>query len=352
MPADFSDSELLEKSDDSNEAVWEDHDSAWEYVTGSQEYDEKPVIFRDLRIISDGGVTETLTGTKDANTDPLWHWSRILSAASTLAFCIFNTYYIFDVCARQWQKDQEIEQEEEYLLSVSLSRHVTQLLGQEDIKINPSLVCMLEAGFVVMFWLSILYNCCLMCCKTGWERWHSVHTVLGLTVIELSSFSAMRLLMYITPKVFIAELSAKLFLVEKPQYGAAVKQILFGVLCFIVGFDAFLTKFRTAAIHFIVHKPVMTLDAFYGAVMFLKQMLGIVELNWVMKRRVFQFVFQGPKDKMSDEDLVKIDIFNSWVAKTIFDRYPGIVDKVSMMITFSDDDFQQMVMSEKTVKAA
>jgi len=340
-----SDEELLEKSD-SSEAVWEDHDNAWEYVTGSQEEDTPPVIFPDLRITPDGGVSELLTGTKEAKTDPLWSWTRIPSAASTLLFCVFNTYYIIDVAIRQWKKDQ-LEKDEEYLLSVAVTKHITSLAGIEnDFKIDASMVHMLEAGFVILFWLGILYNCCQMCCKTGWERWHAVHTVLSISVIELSSFSAMRLLMYIAPKVFVKELSSKLFLVEKPQYGAAVRQILFGVFCFVVGFDAFLTKFRTAAIHFIVHKPVLTFDAFYGAAMFLKQMLGIVELDWIMKRRIYQFVFQGPKEKVSDEDLVKIDIFNSWVAKTIFDRYPGIVAKMSMMITFSDDDIQQMVLTD------
>merc|ERR1719401_1244999 len=126
---------------------------------------------------------------------------------------------------------------------------------------------------------------------------------------------------------------------ERPDYCQALRMVMFALLCFVIGFDAFLIKFRQVAQHFVVGKEGLTFERFYGSAMLLKQILGVMQLDWIINTRLYQFVFAGPNIKYTDEALIKLDVWKAWVARTIWDKYPKPIDAVCVLTTFSDEDF-------------
>merc|ERR1711881_79955 len=86
---------------------------------------------------------------------------------------------------------------------------------------------------------------------------------------------------------------------------------------------------------------------FIGAAMLLNQILGLVQLDWMIKERLFRFVFAGEDGIMSRSELVKKDTWNAQIAKTLFTSYSNPVDKFTMLLTFSDDDFQRLTLHER-----
>merc|ERR1719356_1642547 len=113
---------------------------------------------------------------------------------------------------------------------------------------------LMEVAMVVGLWVRLIYSMCAICASQGWMRWQYVQSVFFEQLGALSVFSAMQLLFFVTPKVFVANLMSVLTGREHPDYCGALAHVLFGILCFIIGFDAFLIKFRQAAQHFIVDK--------------------------------------------------------------------------------------------------
>merc|ERR1712151_124815 len=112
------------------------------------------------------------------------------------------------------------------------------------------------------------------------------------------------------------------------------------------------SKFREGANQFIMSTPEsdkkqFQLTCFVGAAMLLNQILGVVQLNWMMKERLFRFVSAGENGIMSSSETVKKDTWNAQIAKKLFTAYTNHVDKFTMLLTFNDDDFQRLTLHEK-----
>merc|ERR1712013_956270 len=109
----------------------------------------------------------------------------------------------------------------------------------------------------------------------------------------------------------------------------------------------FLVKFREGAELFILSTPEsdkshFQFAYFVGAVMLLNQILGVVQLNWMISERLFRFVFAGEDGIMSSHQLVKKDTWQALVAKTLFTSYGCCIDRFTMLLTFNDRDFQRL----------
>merc|ERR1712134_208023 len=59
----------------------------------------------------------------------------------------------------------------------------------------------------------------------------------------------------------------------------------------VIGFDAFLVKYRMASAY--IEEDSVTFMSLLGAFVFLFQMLGVVNLNMFIKDRLFIFIFGG-----------------------------------------------------------
>merc|ERR1711879_813467 len=114
----------------------------------------------------------------------------------------------------------------------------------------------------------------------------------------------------------------------------------------------FLVKFREGANQFILSTPEsdktkFQFAYFIGAALLLNQILGVVQLAWMIRERLFRFVFAGEDGIMSSGELVKRDTWNAQIAETLFTAYRNPIDKLTMLLTFSDDDFQRLTLHER-----
>merc|ERR1712110_824834 len=91
---------------------------------------------------------------------------------------------------------------------------------------------------------------------------------------------------------------------------------------------------------------------FIGAALLLNQILGVVQLSWMIRERLFRFVFAGEDGIMSSSELVKRDTWNALIAQTLFTSYRNPIDKFTMLLTFSDDDLQRLTLHEHRDKKA
>merc|ERR1712217_163710 len=152
----------------------------------------------------------------------------------------------------------------------------------------------------------------------------------------------------------IQDLFTYLFYREsKTYYRDLAWLVLSRAVCFIVGFDSFLVKFREGANQLIVSTPdsdktQFQIGYFIGAALLLNQILGVVQLNWMIRERLFRFVFAGEDGIMSSSELVKKDTWNAQIARTLYTSYQNYTDKFTMLLTFSDDDFQRLTLHERS----
>jgi hypothetical protein len=184
-------------------------------------------------------------------------------------------------------------------------------------------------------------------------RWYAAQNLFFDLIPMIGVFSSLLMLFPAAPKVFVQDLFTTLFYREsKSYYRDLVWLVVSRVVCFVIGFDSFLVKFREGANQFVMSTPEsdkgeFQLAYFVGAAMLLNQILGVVQLNWMIKERLFRFVFAGEDGIMSSSELVKKDTWNAQIAKTLFTSYSNYVDKFTMLLTFSDDDFQRLTLHEK-----
>merc|ERR1712060_387830 len=130
---------------------------------------------------------------------------------------------------------------------------------------------------------------------------------MGIPMIGV--YSSLLMLFPVAPKVFIQDLFAHLFYRHsKTYYLDLLWLVVSRVLCFIIGFDSFLVKFREGANQFIISTPESDKTQFQfwnfiGAEMLLNQILGVVQLTWMIKERLFRFVFAGEDGVMTPSEL-------------------------------------------------
>jgi hypothetical protein len=123
-----------------------------------------------------------------------------------------------------------------------------------------------------------------------------------------------------------------------------VKYIIKNVFCTVIGIDAFLIKCRLAGhninqTHFKVSYAVQTF-------VFLYQVLGIVNLNWFSRERLFIFVFGGEDGTVEPEEMERWNLWSALVAKHIYDKF-GFIRGTVVMMAFDDYDLQSLVLDDE-----
>jgi len=231
---------------------------------------------------------------------------------------------------------------------------------------NPAkLIASVELLILMVLWTRVfkaigqmLLGSCAEHCGPLLARWHRLrwyaaqHLFFDLIPL-ISVYSSLLMLFPVAPKVFIQDLFSCLFYRHTTTYYFDLLWfVLSRIICFIIGFDSFLVKFREGANQFIVSTPEsdktqFRFGCFIGAAMLLNQILGVVQLNWMIKERLFRFVFAGEDGVMTHSELVKKNTWNSQIAETMFTSYGNYVDKLAMLLTFSDDDFQRLTLHER-----
>eukprot|EP00747_Dinoflagellata_sp_TGD_P049815 gnl/TRDRNA2_/TRDRNA2_146407_c2_seq1.p1 gnl/TRDRNA2_/TRDRNA2_146407_c2~~gnl/TRDRNA2_/TRDRNA2_146407_c2_seq1.p1 ORF type:complete len:280 (+),score=31.01 gnl/TRDRNA2_/TRDRNA2_146407_c2_seq1:1-840(+) len=183
-----------------------------------------------------------------------------------------------------------------------------------------------------------------LCSSSPSERWDAVAAIFWNYCGKLQTFSALKLLYFVTPQVLIPQVGiAVQHAVERhwSYLGLPLVCWMFSrVLCFVIGFDAFVVKIRR------VNDDSSLVS--YAALM--NQLLGIVQLNWFVRDRLHRFIFGGEDGYVSDREMQVLKVWQAMLVRRIWQTH-SFLRFVAIMVTFSDSDFQMLVLQEVEVHA-
>merc|ERR1712167_396181 len=120
--------------------------------------------------------------------------------------------------------------------------------------------------------------------------------------------------------------------------------LIFG---FIIGFGTFLMRLRIVSVK--ANHDVT--DLFLPCIQFLVQVLGVVQLGPFVRKRLFVFIFGGEDGMLQDDE---IELMETWQALLARRMYTDLEYKqfIAVMLSFSDEDFQSLVLNENQEKKA
>lgn len=222
----------------------------------------------------------------------------------------------------------------------------------------------MELAVLLVMLGSIVIKLFLILCpkKSGvqghrWEmrKWARLSRLMFSTVPHLASFSALRLLYYVTPSVVASQFYVELYLCKERLIRVTgvwsrmcavlplFVRVWSTIFYLIVGFDAFLVKFRMA--HVYISSDKLDFTKILGAFVFLFQLLGVVNLRSFVKERLFLFIFAGEEGNLDSMEKSRWDTWLCLLSKRIFEEF-GFFKGVVVMLAFDDYDFQKLVLDD------
>lgn len=180
--------------------------------------------------------------------------------------------------------------------------------------------------------------------------WSDLHAI--------SIYSGMRLLNYVQPPVLSMDISHIMSM--KPAHrGMAWFSFIIGRLfCLIVGFDFFLKKFRDAdktGVFSTYQDEPWSATQVLRSFMFMRQVMGVVQVDSLIRDRLFIFVFGGEESKMDRRELTIKAVWQALIARRIWRECKAQQSSTlaaslkygAVMLTFSDEDFQHLILDPR-----
>lgn len=315
---------------------WGDVEKAWEEMHHAKE----KVFFHTLTIAKDGGLDEI--GVHES----LWYSTRPISACVLIIFVIYNVYYlllqdigILNAIANKTGDDQG------FLVTRALLR--TMGVGITVHHATAWLACseLFMLGCLILY---TIYNVCVFKFSSkGFDKWWACSNLCWECLPQLSNFSAMKLLAYISPSKLTTDLFDILFYRESGVAMALIGFLLTRPLCVLFGIDCFLVKFRIASAFVLADD--FTTHHFLGSFLFLNQILGALNLARELRFRLYRYVFGGEDGIVTDEEKNIQHVWEGMITEKIFQMYPWWKG-ASIMLTWCDDDFQLLTLNQVNFK--
>lgn len=340
---------------------------------------EEDVDFRDLmnvKFAEDSGFNDV---------PKLWSegqsmGTRTFYALLAVVFAVYNSEYVIESDFHAMQRLPEVEGHEPFLISrvvwnvgvhtfypghhlVSQTRN-NQLIGAMELM-------GLGLLFFQMFHCVILINMpklsprywCLskdkFATRATRASWLSATVLYTKLIPAISSYSGMRLLHYVQTKALMADISA-IRLRPKGIYSGYIAWpwfIISRIFFLVVGFDMFLVKFRVAKAQgvFALHQhDTFSWTSLMRSVLFMKQVLGVLKVDVLVRDRLYLFVFGGPEADMVPKEkavqLVWEALTTRRIHKKCTDQHGIVLGSLAymvVMLTFGDEDFQRLTLEPK-----
>mmetsp|Transcript_8624 Transcript_8624/g.19676 ORF Transcript_8624/g.19676 Transcript_8624/m.19676 type:complete len:486 (-) Transcript_8624:62-1519(-) len=316
------------------------------------EFDNKksPDFLNQILLARDGGFSEV---------GGLWKTTRWLSAfmvvlciLSNLAVIVVNDLLV--IVSPEQVADGFLLTRGLVDLVFGVLRRLLGLPGHVDLT-GAAPVCILELFVLTLLVTSGVWNA-IRAATTREERarWMAVQAIFWKTLPELKSFSAMRLLHFATPSVVVADIVKFFAYSQSRWYGRCRCFLLFRKwaklaatrsLCFMIGMDCFLTRTRHISARYFSEKHV-SLWVVLNVGMFLMQILGIVQLEMLVRGRLFTFIFGGEDGILQPREKALKAVWNAMLARAIWQAY-SFPRFCAVMMSFSDFDLQRLVLNER-----
>eukprot|EP00927_Polykrikos_kofoidii_P061738 TRINITY_DN56574_c0_g1_i1.p1 TRINITY_DN56574_c0_g1~~TRINITY_DN56574_c0_g1_i1.p1 ORF type:complete len:384 (+),score=47.30 TRINITY_DN56574_c0_g1_i1:348-1499(+) len=152
---------------------------------------------------------------------------------------------------------------------------------------------------------------------SGVIMWHSSCVIAWNILPTLSVLSALQVLYWVHPQVLARNLKHAMFQAKMDgRYFKVVKLCCVSLCAGVFGFDAFMAKFhRMIEIEKTNSPNLMIVIEF---LVFLNQILGVVQIEWSMRVRLHQFMFAGPDAAMTVGEEVESAVWQAMLAHHIW----------------------------------
>lgn len=323
--------------------------------------EEEPDTFKFLELAKDGGFSEV---------GALYTHSRWVSSAMLIIFVLYNVYYVIELdlalskggpdAAADVGMDNIEDLSDKFYISNSIQDWLSSMYGFPS-REPTQLLGTLELAVLGYYFLDLLYCMLMMLVDKGgsFRRWYHCTQIFWETLPLLSSYSAMKLLNCIVPTVFLTVLGEKILLInESISEGKGKVLPILGlvvwfftvIIRFVIGFDTFLLKLRVVSVKASDSTDTMEFttlipDIILPVIQFLVQVLGVVQLGPFVRKRLFVFIFGGEDGVMQNEEVELMNTWNALLAKRMYREY-NWWKFLAVMTSFSDEDFQSLVLNE------
>lgn len=304
-----------------------------------------PQFFRKLHIARDGGFSQVAH---------LFTWSRFLWAAVTIGSILINiSFILWPNITNLVEHDWIIDKTDRLTI---LNRII---LGWMNKELRSEIyIAIIELVLILLLLLRALFYLGVALWTLSADQmyaWHSIAHFFFDLVPELGTFSAMRLLNFVTPTIFIPMLNVQVLdaiarkgrMLGFPLLLFLVKRALAG----IVGFDAFLVKFNATAKY--TEPGVGLWDAFIGCLAFVNQMLGVVQVSTFVRWRLLIYIFGGQDGFVNKREHLRQETWHAMLARRIWmesKRHKlSFVWFCVVMLSYSDYDFQALTLNENAI---
>jgi hypothetical protein len=188
-------------------------------------------------------------------------------------------------------------------------------------------------------------------------QWKAVGELFMDLVPSLQVYSAMKLLRYAVPALVVrdtANLAAReQVLIDERRWAQAVWKVVVFIVkhgfLSVVGFEAFLLKFRKA---YQTLSEGNDINAMLAVIAFLNQMLGVVNISTFAISRLHYFIFGGVDHVISEDEERRKDVWQASFHRLAWQACGGSIHNwravhyFALAFTFSDYDFQRLVLDD------
>jgi len=314
------------------------------------EYKDNHNFFHQIELARDGGMSEAseLIGTQ-----------RYIFGALPIIFVLMNVYsiltvnltYLIEVAQPPSVNETNATDATDVFL---VTRHfILDPLGVNIPSGGAGVIGIVEMFAVLAYVLRCFYWLFRIACppEEEYAKWQAVQEFFWNALPEASTISAVKLLNYVTPQVLLPAL------VDQLKADGCL-MILAGLAWFIVtrvvaaliGFDSLLFKLQVISAQIQTEisggdPAVFTL--LITCLTFLSQILGIVQVGWFVRKRIFAFIFAGEDGALSKEEEALKETWESMLAQRIW-RELSWHQALAAYLSYSDYDFQKLAL--ETVK--
>lgn len=321
-------------------------------------FEARPAFFNQVDMAEDGGFTELQS---------LYNYHRFLWAFVSTGCLIMNLSFILvpnvsiliTVPVSEWMAP--VTGAQRWFLVNTFVRNLLRLLrtspGGETECLNPDvLLALLELGMLAYYLAHAVGAMYRMSFHSGCALWHGVADLFWDIIPELSVFSAMKSLNFVSPQVLVPDLTQKVqrALASDSNHRLAETCRLLVFVCgrflhFFVGFEAFMIKFVHASQE--VSTANSELAALFVSVAFLNQMLGVINVHKFSRRRLFVFIFGGEDSFLSEHEERVAATWLGMLAEKMWEaaehRVPRLAWFLAVALSYGDSDFQKLVLNEE-----
>jgi len=315
--------------DKEGQGHWSSPEKLWDALESDDKLKET---FCDHAVIAkDGGLSEI--GAKEE----LWYSTRYISSCVLLLFVVYNMIFLLrqdlpTILAESAEYDH-------FLVSNTLAAKFGMKLGAPQ-----KVLAFLELGILLIPLLFALRHLLVMMLFTGFHKWQAAAHLCWFTIPDLSCFSAIKVLQFVTPQQLMYDLNFILW--YEPPATKNIKLIIWLIktpLAWIIGLDSFLIKVRLA--NTLIMDSQLTTTDMLGTIILLNQILGVVPIGKTIKNRLYRFVFAGEDGMMTEKEAIRQDVWEAAIAERIFQKY-DYFKACALMLSWCDDDFQMMCLND------